>query len=161
MTFCIWGRSVELLIDPLTLVLNNQVRFFANLLCDVGVRYPAAEFDRLPERSARRRQQKLNARFCRRETAITCRDSVGYPKAVKKFIIAAVCLSATLASNASMEDKRHIQAAQDPVVYQGAIMRFPNGNGFIFSIGTFRIIVPPLIVRSEALTGTASRVNQP
>ena len=23
-------------------------------------------------------------------------------------------------------------------------MRFSNGNGFIFSIGTFRIIVPPL-----------------
>jgi Phage capsid family len=42
MTFCIWGRGVELLIDPLTLALNNQVRIFANLLCDVGVRYPAA-----------------------------------------------------------------------------------------------------------------------
>jgi hypothetical protein len=35
-------RGVELLIDPLTLALNNQVRIFANLLCDVGVRYPAA-----------------------------------------------------------------------------------------------------------------------
>src|SRR5262249_972188 len=42
MTFSIWGRSVELLIDPLTLALNNQVRIFANLSCDVGVRYPAA-----------------------------------------------------------------------------------------------------------------------
>ena len=121
MTFCIWGRSVELLIDPLTLVLNNQVRFFANLLCDVGVRYPAAEFDRLPERSARRRQQKLNARFCRRETAITCRDSVGYPKAVKKFIIAAVCLSATLASNASMEDKNTCRQLRTPP-------HLPRGN---------------------------------
>jgi hypothetical protein len=41
-TFSIWGRDVELLIDPLALALNNQVRIFANLLCDVGVRYPAA-----------------------------------------------------------------------------------------------------------------------
>jgi hypothetical protein len=40
-------------------------------------------------------------------------------------------------------------------------MRFPNGNGFIFSIGTFRIIVPPLIVQSEALAGTPSRVSPP
>jgi hypothetical protein len=36
------GRGVELLIDSTTLALNNQVRIFANLLCDVGVRYPAA-----------------------------------------------------------------------------------------------------------------------
>jgi hypothetical protein len=42
MTFCIWGRAVEPFIDPLMLALNNQVRIFANLLCDVGVRYPAA-----------------------------------------------------------------------------------------------------------------------
>jgi hypothetical protein len=42
MTFCIWGRGVELLIDSKTLALNNQIRIFANLLCDVGVRYPAA-----------------------------------------------------------------------------------------------------------------------
>ena len=82
-------------------------------------------------------------------------------EAVKKFIIVAVCLSATLASNASAEDKKHIQAAQDASVYQGAIMRFPNGNGYIFSIGTFRIIVPPLIVQSEALAGTPSRVSHP
>jgi hypothetical protein len=33
--FCLWGRGVELLIDPLSLALNNQVRMFANLLCDV------------------------------------------------------------------------------------------------------------------------------
>jgi hypothetical protein len=42
MTFCFWHRGVELLIDTYTLALNNQVRIFANLLCDVGVRYPAA-----------------------------------------------------------------------------------------------------------------------
>jgi hypothetical protein len=54
-----------------------------------------------------------------------------------------------------------MQAAQDAPVYQGTIMRFPNGNGFIFYIGPFPIIVPPLIVQSEALTGTASRVNRP
>jgi hypothetical protein len=41
MTFCLWGGGVELLIDSTTLALNNQVRIFANLLCDVGVRYPA------------------------------------------------------------------------------------------------------------------------
>ena len=80
---------------------------------------------------------------------------------MKKCILAAVCLSATLASNASAEDKKHIQAAQDASVYQGAIMRFPNGNGFIFYIGPFPIIVPPLIVQSEALAGTPSRVNHP
>jgi hypothetical protein len=80
---------------------------------------------------------------------------------MKKFIIVAACLSATLASNAPAEDKKHIQAAQDAHIYQGAIMRFPNGNGFIFSIGTFRIMIPPLIVQSEALSGTPSRVNHP
>jgi hypothetical protein len=42
MTFCLWGRGVELLIDPVTLALNNQVRIFASLLADVAVRYPAA-----------------------------------------------------------------------------------------------------------------------
>ena len=83
------------------------------------------------------------------------------PEAVKKFIIAAVCLSATLVSNAPAEDKKHIQAAQDAPVYQGAIMRFPNGNGFIFYIGPFPIIVPPLIVQSEALAETPSRVSHP
>ena len=80
---------------------------------------------------------------------------------MKKFIIAAVCLSATLAHNAPAEDKKHIQVAQDAPVYQGTIMRFPNGNGFIFSIGPFPIIVPPFNVKSEALTGTPSRVKQP
>jgi len=83
------------------------------------------------------------------------------PDVVKKFIIAAVLLSATLASNGPAEDKKHIRAAQDAPAYQGTIMRFPNGNGFIFYIGPFPIVVPPLIVQSEALTGTASRVNRP
>ena len=36
------GDGIELLIDAYTVALNNQVRIFANLLCDVEVRYPAA-----------------------------------------------------------------------------------------------------------------------
>ena len=80
---------------------------------------------------------------------------------MKNFIIAAVCFSATLASNAPGKDKKHIQAAQDAPIYQGAIMRFPNGNGFIFYIGPFPIIMPPLIVQSEALAGSPSRVSHP
>jgi len=83
------------------------------------------------------------------------------PEAVKKCILAAVCFIATLASNAPAEDKKHTQAAQDAPVYQGTIMRFPNGNGFIFYIGPFPIIVPPLIVQSEALSRTPSRINHP
>ena len=42
MTFCVWGRSVELLVDPLSLALNNQVKISATLLCDIGIRYPSA-----------------------------------------------------------------------------------------------------------------------
>ena len=80
---------------------------------------------------------------------------------MKKFIIAAVCLSATLASNAPAEDKKHMQAAQDTPVYQGTIMRFPNGNGFIFYLGPFPIIVPPFIVESETLAETPSHVTHP
>jgi hypothetical protein len=80
---------------------------------------------------------------------------------VKNFIIAAICISATLASNAPAKDKKHLQATQDANVYQGAIMRFPQGNGFIFSIGPFPIMIPPFIVQSEALAGTAARVNHP
>ena len=80
---------------------------------------------------------------------------------MKKFIIAAVCLSATVPSNAPAGDKKHVEPAQDAPVYQGTIMRFPNGNGFIFYIGPFPIIVPPLIVQSEALAGTQSRVSHP
>jgi hypothetical protein len=42
MTIAIWSRSVELLVHPLSLVLNNQVRIIATLLADVGGRYPGA-----------------------------------------------------------------------------------------------------------------------
>ena len=42
MTFCLWGRGVELLIDSVTLALSNQISIFASLLADVAVRYPAA-----------------------------------------------------------------------------------------------------------------------
>jgi hypothetical protein len=80
---------------------------------------------------------------------------------VKKFVIAVLCLSAILASTAPAKDKKHIQAAKDAPIYQGAIMRFPNGNGFIFSIGPFPVIIPPLIVQSETLAGPATRVNHP
>jgi hypothetical protein len=31
MTFCLWDRGVELLIDSVTLALNNQIRIFASL----------------------------------------------------------------------------------------------------------------------------------
>ena len=59
------------------------------------------------------------------------------PQAVKKFIITAVCLSAALASNGPAKDKKHVQAAQDALVYQGAIMRFPNGTASSFPEGRF------------------------
>jgi hypothetical protein len=42
MTFCLWGRGIELLIDSVTLALNNQIKIHANLLCEVGIRYPGA-----------------------------------------------------------------------------------------------------------------------
>jgi hypothetical protein len=42
MMFSLWGRGAELLIDSKTLALNDQIRIFATLLCDVGVGYPAA-----------------------------------------------------------------------------------------------------------------------
>jgi hypothetical protein len=42
MTFCLWGRGIELLVDPLSSALNNQVRITATLLADVAVRYPTA-----------------------------------------------------------------------------------------------------------------------
>ena len=42
MTFCIWGRGVELLIGSTTLAVNIQIRIFATLVCDVGMRNPAA-----------------------------------------------------------------------------------------------------------------------
>jgi hypothetical protein len=40
LTFCVWGRSIEILVDPYTLSQNNQVKLMASLFCDVGVRYP-------------------------------------------------------------------------------------------------------------------------
>jgi hypothetical protein len=42
MTFCVWGRGVELLIDPFTLAANNQVQIRSALLADVGIRYAKA-----------------------------------------------------------------------------------------------------------------------
>jgi hypothetical protein len=42
LTFCIWGKGIELLIDPFTLSQNHQVRLMSSLFCDVGVRYPSA-----------------------------------------------------------------------------------------------------------------------
>ena len=42
MTFCLWGRGVELLVDQLSLALIGQIKIYANLLADVGVRYPGA-----------------------------------------------------------------------------------------------------------------------
>jgi hypothetical protein len=42
MTFCLWGRGVELLIDQVTAALTGQVKIYASLLADVGVRYPAS-----------------------------------------------------------------------------------------------------------------------
>lgn len=42
LTFCLWGRAIEVLVDPFTLSQNNQTRLMSSLLCDVGVRYPAA-----------------------------------------------------------------------------------------------------------------------
>lgn len=68
---------------------------------------------------------------------------------MKNFIIAAICLSATLASNAPAKDKKHLQATQDTTAYQGAVLRFPNGTGSIFCIGPFPIIFPPLIVQAD------------
>jgi hypothetical protein len=42
MTFCLWGRGVELLIDAVTMALTGQIKIYANLLANVGVRYPCA-----------------------------------------------------------------------------------------------------------------------
>ena len=42
LTFAIWGRGVELLIDQVTMALIGRVKIYANLLADVGVRYPGA-----------------------------------------------------------------------------------------------------------------------
>jgi hypothetical protein len=42
LTFCFWGRSIEILIGPFTLNQNNQVKLMSSAFVDVGVRYPAA-----------------------------------------------------------------------------------------------------------------------
>jgi hypothetical protein len=42
LTFCLWDRSVELLVDAVTMALTGQIKIYANLLADVGVRYPGA-----------------------------------------------------------------------------------------------------------------------
>jgi hypothetical protein len=42
LTFCLWGRGVELLVDAVTMALTGQIKIYANLLADVGVRYPGA-----------------------------------------------------------------------------------------------------------------------
>jgi hypothetical protein len=42
MTFFLWGRGVELLVDQLSLALTGQIKIYATLLADVGVRYPGA-----------------------------------------------------------------------------------------------------------------------
>jgi HK97 family phage major capsid protein len=42
MTFCLWGRGVEILINPYTLADQNKVKIDATLLCNVGIRYPSA-----------------------------------------------------------------------------------------------------------------------
>lgn len=75
---------------------------------------------------------------------------------MKKFITV-ICISATVVSNAPAKDKKHLQATQDAHMYQGVTLWFPRGNGFIFSIGPFPIMIPPFIVQSE----TAARVNHP
>lgn len=116
----------------------------------------------LLERPARvwRMPAEIKCLLCRRKTALTCRDSVGSREAVNKFIIAAICIIA-MASNAPTKDKKHLRATRNAHAYQGAIMRFPHGNGFIFSIGPFPIMIPPFIVQSEASAETAARVNHP
>lgn len=42
MTFCLWGRGVEILVDQVTAALAGQVKIHASLLGDVDVRYPGA-----------------------------------------------------------------------------------------------------------------------
>jgi hypothetical protein len=55
------------------------------------------------------------------------------PDVVKKFIIAAVYVSATLASNAPAEDKKHIQADQDTVFIKGPSCGSPMGTASSFT----------------------------
>jgi hypothetical protein len=39
MSFAIWGRGVEILVDQVTMALTGQVKIYASLLADVGIRY--------------------------------------------------------------------------------------------------------------------------
>jgi|SRR5262249_44048477 len=104
---------------------------------------------------------EIKCSLCRRETAITCRDSVGYLRSREEVYRSRRMPQCYPGGQCTSERQKHIQATQEAPIYQGAIMRFPNGNGFIFSVGPFPIILPPFIVQSEALTGTARRVNHP
>jgi hypothetical protein len=73
---------------------------------------------------------------------------------MKSLIVATICLSATLASNAPAKEKKHIKAPQNTTAYHGSILRFPNGNGYILSIGPFPIILPPLRIQVDTWTDT-------
>jgi hypothetical protein len=42
MTFCLRGRGVEILVDQFTMALTGQIKVYASLLADVGMRYPGA-----------------------------------------------------------------------------------------------------------------------
>ena len=42
MTFCFWGRGVEVLVNPFSLADQNKVKISATLLCNVAIRYPSA-----------------------------------------------------------------------------------------------------------------------
>jgi hypothetical protein len=42
MTFCLWGRGIEIRVDQYSMALTGQVKLYASLLADVGVRYPGA-----------------------------------------------------------------------------------------------------------------------
>jgi hypothetical protein len=42
MTFCLWGRGVEILVDQFTMALTGQVKIYSSFLADIGVRYPGA-----------------------------------------------------------------------------------------------------------------------
>jgi len=79
---------------------------------------------------------------------------------MKNFIIAALCLGLTLASNAPAKDKKHHQATKNTTTYQGAILRFPIGTGRIFSIGPFPIIVPPLVVQVDTQDTVLARSSR-
>jgi hypothetical protein len=80
---------------------------------------------------------------------------------MKNLILAAICLSAALPNNAPAKDKKHIKPVQDTNTYQGTVLRFPNGNGSIVSIGPFPIILPPLVIQVDNLTEARGGGNRP